>query len=210
MERLNRLNNVKEEEFLEEYVLAKMERYNNHRKIQRESVAEHSFFVSLFCLKMLKNMKISDTRKFNVMVLATLHDVPEVVTSDIPHNVKQMNPEIKSILEFEEKEYIRYRWREYYDCVFTTDLLVQSLVGLADAYSVYQFCLNEIELGNVSKGIQKIKEDAWKRICNCRSVAQSLYREEQKQSFQEEVKEEGRTEDAKEQQFEADKVSAED
>lgn len=158
---LGTLNN---EEVMSEYVLSKIIRYNHRRKLQDESVAEHSFFVSLFCLKIMAQLNLDRETEREVLILAALHDAAESKTSDIPHDVKADYPQMRNILERVEADYYNKYWKHYFDCVQMPKTVVEYIIKLADAYSVYQYCLNELDLGNVSDDIKKIKEEACLRI----------------------------------------------
>lgn len=158
---LELLNN---EEIMEGYVLGKMIRYNHRHKLQDESVASHSFFVSLFCLKIMAKLNLNHEDERQVLVLAALHDTAESKTSDIPHDVKNRYPEMQDILDRVEKEYYAEHWQKYYQDVYKPNKMVYNIIKLADAYSVCQYCINENTLGNVSDEIQNIKAEASVRI----------------------------------------------
>lgn len=160
------------EEIIKEYPMRQLIRYNHRNRITDEDVAQHSFFVTIFCLKIMRSMDmLSPVVERDVLIKAALHDVPEIVTSDVPHDVKRKYPVISEALEAVEKEYYQENWDQYYDIMFGSDekspicmSLEDIIVKLADAYSVRQFCINEIELGNKSKAIMKIDDDAVSRI----------------------------------------------
>jgi 5'-deoxynucleotidase YfbR-like HD superfamily hydrolase len=145
-------------------VLSKIIRYNNRCKIQNESVAEHTCFVSLFCLKILAKLKLDHETERKVMILAALHDTAESMTSDIPHDVKANYPEMKNILDKIECDYYDEHWSEYIFELKEPGDLVYNIVKLADSYSVYQYCLNELALGNVSYVINEIAHNSKIRI----------------------------------------------
>lgn len=152
------------EEIEREYVLSKIIRYNNRCKLQNESVAEHTCFVSLFCLKILAKLKLSHEVERKVLILAALHDAAESRTSDIPHDVKANYPEMQAILDKVEKDYYKEVWGDYYKEVFMPGDLCHNILKLADSYSVYQYCLNEKALGNISDVINEITFNSMVRI----------------------------------------------
>ena len=55
--------------------------------------------------------------------------------------------------------------------------MVYNIIKLADAYSVYQYCLNENTLGNVSDEMKEIKSEALVRITNYIEVINKLLKE---------------------------------
>lgn len=151
-------------EVMEDYVLGKMIRYNHRYRLQDECVATHSFYVSLFCLKIMAKLELDPIVERNVLVLAALHDTAESKTSDIPHDVKCRYPEMQDIIDSIEGEYYREHWARYVDDVLDPCDIAQVIVKLADAYSVYQYCMNENILGNVSPEINEIKLESADRI----------------------------------------------
>ena len=155
---------LSDEQIMSEYVLGKIVRYNNRRRIQEESVAEHTCFVTLFCLKIMAQLDLDHETERKILILAALHDVAESRTSDIPHDVKSNYPEIKSILDKVEDDYYREHWASYLDEIHEPDDLCYNILKLADTYSVLQYCLNEQSLGNVSEDIQEITTSARQRI----------------------------------------------
>lgn len=152
------------EQITSEYVLSKIIRYNNRCKLQNESVAEHTCFVSLFCLKIMAKLNLDHETERKVLILAALHDAAESRTSDIPHDVKANYPEMQYVLEKIEEDYYREVWKDYYEDVYKPGDLCYNILKLADSYSVYQYCLNEKDLGNVSAVIKEITHNSMIRI----------------------------------------------
>lgn len=82
-------------------VLRSLIRYQNCNRLVNESVAEHSFYVAVFVLK------LREYYDFNLEVAlktALIHDIPEARISDIPHNIKLANPEVAAALEKAEEK----------------------------------------------------------------------------------------------------------
>ena len=50
---------LSKESILSEYPLKKIIRYNHRNRLQDESVAEHTCFVSLFCLKIMSQLNLT-------------------------------------------------------------------------------------------------------------------------------------------------------
>lgn len=155
---------LSDKEIMDEYVLSKIIRYNHRNKLQDESVATHSFYVSLFCLKILSKLNLGKDIDRQVLILAALHDTAESMTSDIPHDVKNDYPAMQEILDEIERDYYKQNWPTYFEDIYMPSTLVSSIVKLADAYSVYQYCLNENMLGNRSEEMLSIKEEVINRI----------------------------------------------
>ena len=68
----------------------------------RQNIAEHSFAVTFYCLDLHKALKLESMWSISLGDLlnyALIHDLPEVVTGDLPASIKQRAPEIKQILD---------------------------------------------------------------------------------------------------------------
>lgn len=155
---------LNKETVMSEYPLKKIIRYNHRNRIQDESVAEHTCFVSLFCLKIMAQLHLTTEQERQVLVLAALHDTCESRTSDIPHDVKANYPAMQNILSEIEQDYYKQNWSMYYKDVYKPDEIVYNILKLADAYSVYQWCLNEKALGNVSDCVEEIYMEVRERL----------------------------------------------
>lgn len=155
---------LSKESIMSEYPLKKIIRYNHRSRLQDESVAEHTCFVSLFCLKIMAQLNLTHEQERQVLILAALHDTCESRTSDIPHDVKANYPEMQKILDKIERDYYEKNWKSYLDDVYKPDKVVYNILKLADAYSVYQWCLNEKALGNSSDCIAEIYFESKNRI----------------------------------------------
>lgn len=155
---------LSKESIMSEYPLKKIIRYNHRSRLQDESVAEHTCFVSLFCLKIMAQLNLSHEQERQVLILAALHDTCESRTSDIPHDVKANYPDMQAILEKIEHDYYEENWKTYLGDVYKPEPIVYNILKLADAYSVYQWCLNEKALGNSSDCITEIYIECRNRL----------------------------------------------
>lgn len=155
---------LNKESIMSEYPLKKIIRYNHRSRLQDESVAEHTCFVSLFCLKIMAQLNLTHEQERQVLILAALHDTCESRTSDIPHDVKANYPEMQAILEKIEHDYYEENWKTYLGDVYKPEPIVYNILKLADAYSVYQWCLNEKALGNSSDCITEIYIECRNRL----------------------------------------------
>lgn len=162
---------------LSEYPLKKIIRYNHRNRLQDESVAEHTCFVSLFCLKIMSQLNLTHEQERQVLILAALHDTCESRTSDIPHDVKANYPEMQAILDKIEKDYYEEHWKTYIGDVYKPDEMVYNILKLADAYSVYQWVLNEKALGNVSDCIEEIYVESANRLKKYTGIINKLEKE---------------------------------
>ena len=132
-------------------VLRSLIRYQTLNRLINESVAEHTFYVAIFVLK------LKEYYNFNLEIalkMELIHDIPEAYISDIPHNIKKKNPALRKIVEQLEEEVIKDRLSE--DAM---DLLNQFNNGstpeglicqLADIISVILYVQDELNLGNLN------------------------------------------------------------
>ena len=164
---------------MSEYPLKKIIRYNHRSRLQDESVAEHTCFVSLFCLKIMAQLNLTHEQERQVLILAALHDTCESKTSDIPHDVKTNYPEMQKILDKIEFDYYEENWKNYLDDVYNPDDIVYNILKLADAYSVFQWCLNEKALGNSSECVTEIYYESKSRLKKYTDIINKLIKEGQ-------------------------------
>lgn len=171
---------LSKESIMSEYPLKKIIRYNHRSRLQDESVAEHTCFVGLFCLKIMAQLNLTVEQERQVLILAALHDTCESRTSDIPHDVKANYPEMQKILEQIERDYYEENWKTYVSDVYKPDDVVYNIIKLADAYSVYQWCLNEKALGNSSDCIGEIYHECKGRLKKYTDAINKLIEKEAK------------------------------
>lgn len=146
------------------YNLSSLIRYNHLMHARSENVAEHSFYVALYTMELCRILELSDHERMCAVERAIIHDVHEVVTSDIPHNVKQHFPVIRTELEKFEKMYndeVFTKHNREYSNLDRKDL-IDNIVCFADVLSVLQYAENEISFGN--KSFEAVKDDAKERI----------------------------------------------
>lgn len=142
------LEKLNDKDLIKFYNLSTLIRYNHKIKIHNESVAEHSFFVSVFSIKIISQLKVlSEETKKNVLLLSILHDIGESKMSDIPYNVKLILKDFKKVIDNEEREFVKNEL-DFDIEKLESDELVYNIVKLADTYSVLQYCKIEKMLGN--------------------------------------------------------------
>lgn len=166
---------------LEHYIqsvdnLRNLIRYQTAPRVSRESVAEHSFFVAAYVLK------LHDYYDFNLqkaLSIALLHDFAETEISDVPHPVKRAYPLIE--LELDKAEYDVNKnaigqWLangvdEFNHMTSPEGIIVK----LADVLSVVAYSKYEIELGN-SHYMRTVYEGTIDRYKECFQKAQAFAR----------------------------------
>ena len=144
-------------------------RYVNRNRIKDEDLAQHSYSVAYYCFQIAKEFNIPDSIRNEAIAMAIIHDIGEVFTSDLPHDVKYENPELKTLCDQLERRYITTElpevselWNKLEDKEHPT--LSGAMVKLGDSLSVNAYVDREIELGNTSPIIAEIKRDIQDRI----------------------------------------------
>lgn len=144
-------------------VLRSLIRYQNCHRLINESVAEHSFFVAIYVLK------LNTYYNFNLetaLKMALIHDFPEAYISDVPHNIKTNNPELANTLESLETNIMKNTLSDE-----AAELLIQFNHGstpeglicqLADIISVVLYAHDELSVGN--KNFEIIAKKALIRV----------------------------------------------
>ena len=139
---------------LENYIfnidnLRNLVRYQTAPRVSQETVAEHSFFVASYVLK-LKDYYEFDLLK--ALQTAILHDFSEVFISDVPHPIKKAFPLINDQLNKAENEINkRFISEDFSNNLEEFNNLSSPegiMVALADILSVVSYSKYEITLGN--------------------------------------------------------------
>lgn len=147
--------------------LDNVERWGTHNRIHKETVSQHTHWVSFITLVILENfgrdlLKDSNQNFHNFythcLVYSITHDISEAWTGDIPHTIKYKFSNSKSLrnaLDAAEKKAVN-EWRYgAFDFDFNFPLPhhmenreVKTTVKIADWLSCYMFAVREIEMGN--------------------------------------------------------------
>ena len=140
--------------------LRNLVRYQTAPRVSSETVAEHSFFVTTYVLKLYDYYEF-DLEKS--LITALLHDFSEVFISDVPHPIKSKFPALNKILEEEEyninKKFISQEFADNLEEFNNLTSVEGMIIALADALSVVTYSKYEIELGN-----SKYMKDVYDRV----------------------------------------------
>lgn len=144
--------------------LRNLVRYQTAPKVSQETVAEHSFFVTAYILK------LKDYYDFNLekaLRIAVLHDYAESFISDVPHPIKKKFPLISSELNKAEYEVnssdISKNFADWVNEMNNLSSPEGCIVAFADILSVLSYAKYEIELGN-SKYMIEVLVNAKNRV----------------------------------------------
>lgn len=141
-------------------------RYANRNRIKNEDLAQHSFSVAYYCFDIAKKYNIPDNIRNEAIAMAIIHDIGECYTSDLPHDVKYENPELKQLcdkleVKFIDKLPVKNLWHKLEDNKNSIQYL---MVKLADSLSVRAYVDRELTLGNKDSVMVEISQDIDARI----------------------------------------------
>lgn len=129
--------------------LRNLVRYQAAPRVSSETVAEHSFFVTAYTLKLYDYFDF-DLEK--ALRIAILHDFAEAYISDVPHPIKMKFPKLTEELEKAEYsvncEYISEDFANDLEGFNNFSTPEGCIVVLSDILSVITYSKYEIELGN--------------------------------------------------------------
>ena len=151
-------------------IMRNLIRYQNVHRQVNESVAEHSFYTTIFVLK------LREYYNFNLEVAlktALVHDLAEVAISDVPHNIKIANPDLSKILEDAEERVNKAKLSDEaanYVKNFNQGSTPEGLAcQLADVLSVVLYSNAELKCGN-----RVFNYIAIKAIARCKELLDKL------------------------------------
>ena len=143
-----------------------MIRYANRVRIKDEDLAQHSFGVAYYCFQICHQYGLPEDIMYKAVSMGVIHDIGECFTSDLPHDVKYENPELKTLCDQLERRYIFFipeikdLWCELED---NKDSIYYWIVKLADTKSVISYVKREIDLGNRTDEMKEIEKESMKR-----------------------------------------------
>jgi 5'-deoxynucleotidase YfbR-like HD superfamily hydrolase len=117
-------------------------RYHTQRTLRQQTVAEHSFGVLMLVLQ------VEPIVSLHLIKAVCHHDLPELMTGDIPAPAKRAHPQMDTYLEeFEaslEPLYYDTQWLNHDE---------QALLKWADTMELVLWCLEEWRMGNHTTGM---------------------------------------------------------
>lgn len=155
-------------------------RYANRIRIKDEDLAQHSYSVAYYCFDIAAEFGIPDDIRNEAIAMSIIHDIGECFTSDLPHNVKYENPELKQLCDKLERKYveqlphIKNLWNKLEN---NGDTIQKLMVKLGDSLSVRAYADRELSLGNNTEVFKEISKNIDDRI--------SMYRQKLKKKVDE-------------------------
>jgi len=161
----------------ENYSMSTLTRFNTTPRIINQSVACHSYFVSLISLFICEKMKLSDESTLKCLKMSTIHDLAEAELGDIIYPVRVKFEKLNEILDEEERNVIENKLGEQYRDLFDEfeecKTIEAIIVKLSDAMEANIYCKEEVNMGNknmkkiIKETNQRIKQ-LWKKLENAR------------------------------------------
>ena len=135
------------------------QRLNFTPTIQPYCVATHCYYVGLLFVHFAREEDIVVLPEETVWVFK--HDLLETVTGDVLYPAKNFNPVVKDYWDRIEKELVedKYHYLKWFtdnQARFRTTKEVWNLFKAVDLLELYEFCKEEIKLGNNSSIIHNI------------------------------------------------------
>lgn len=109
---------------------------------EEQNVAAHTWGLSMILLDLFPDISKDG------LVFALRHDIPEVVTGDIPANVKWANPDLEKALEEREKSFLKdMGWKSEHGGVPSWGR-ENLYIKIADRIELLFYCLEQMYMGN--------------------------------------------------------------
>lgn len=158
--------------------LSSVRRCGTLRTIAPQSVAEHSYYVTLIAWEIGLNLQSLgwELDLNSVVKMALFHDAEEAIMGDIPYPVKRASEELRNSLKLVKREILEKFFDRKVNNVITQ---LESgkfkmereaqIVSAADYVELYLYCSEEMQLGNRSQELQNImyqcQQIIKKKIC---------------------------------------------
>ncbi len=143
-------------------------RYSAQPVLQRENVAEHSFWTSLIAVTIVAEIGGDYKMMGDVAVRSIFHDIEETGTGDLVRDMKYFDQETRDAIgrveevfadrlfsNFGPNEFIlKHVWKTAKD-----DSVEGKIVALADLLCVLAYCERERVFGNCHPAMMRIRKD---------------------------------------------------
>lgn len=140
--------------------MCRVTRYNSAAIHRTENVAEHSWYISWICLRLFHLIKDVHHDKYKIdlgtlLSKSLLHDLPEMLTGDIPRPFKHFNSDIRNAIDRAETEIFTKYCNDndipkevHHSTLSAKEGLDGEVVKLADVLCVIGYVAEEIQMGN--------------------------------------------------------------
>jgi 5'-deoxynucleotidase YfbR-like HD superfamily hydrolase len=130
--------------------LAHVPRWGICRTAHRQSVAEHSYYVTLYTVAICRMLELDPEQMVVAVQVALTHDMDETMSGDIPAPWK-VNTGISG-----ENDYLKRVINERFGPTASASDFILQIVRVADLFEAAMFCCGEMAVGNAT--IRKVAE----------------------------------------------------
>lgn len=135
-------------------------RWSTTPAINRQNIAEHSFYVALYTDHLCQLLMWPMPRRYEAIHWALIHDMPETVTSDMPGPVKRIVTNKAALQNVEDLIFKEFGDGYKYD---RTDWKVAAVVKAANLIDEVFYLHSEQLLGN--RYLDRVYFNSWDRMC---------------------------------------------
>lgn len=122
--------------------LSYVQRWGIVPKLRPQSVAEHSYYVALYTMKICDILGLDHAVRFAALQYALTHDMAEAFTGDIPTPLK------KRISNFTQAEVDIKEWMKV-EVTNSNDHIIKPIVKIADILDAVVWLTEEKSMGNI-------------------------------------------------------------
>ena len=125
--------------------LSHVPRWGVLRVIHRQSVADHSYYVTMYASLLAETEQLDDKDLAILLRYCLVHDLPEVFTSDIPGPIKRVSVDQDKMSSYEDKGMLeRFGFK-----VEKPSQRLCTLAKIADLLDEICYCHSEMNMGNL-------------------------------------------------------------
>jgi 5'-deoxynucleotidase YfbR-like HD superfamily hydrolase len=137
------------------------------RTVNKQSVAEHSYYVVVYTRMLCEAMRLNDSDTLEAVTFAMWHDVPERVTGDLPGPVKKSIVDEDKLGRIERIALMAFDGGSW--CSGRASNTVAAIVKAADYIDQCFFLATEIQMGNY-RNARWILDSSLNSLKHCLSV----------------------------------------
>jgi 5'-deoxynucleotidase YfbR-like HD superfamily hydrolase len=151
--------------------LAHVKRWAIVRTLRDQSVAEHSYYVTMYANDIASHLGLDESVQLTILKRALWHDVDEILTGDIPGpHKKKLVDKVKANTFFQSAMGVIFGQRAHRDGQEVGDdphrtQLVAAILKVADLLEAIHFLEEEATMGN--KNVEHLKGPLWEQIQSC-------------------------------------------
>ena len=140
--------------------------------LYKENVAEHGYWTAIIAMAIVADIDIPQAEGTyrlmgDVAMKALWHDIEESMTGDVVRDLKYATPEIREAMKHVEEQFVEVifkpmgvagLWLKPFWTHAKDDTRSGHIVALADLLCVISYCNHDIQLGNNSEDLFRIRK----------------------------------------------------